>query len=72
MKKFMIVILLVLGFSFLYTANADTVQSTDLIARLPNGQTVVVQLDACYDPVTKRWGPCYVQTSVTCKVENTK
>ena len=30
----------------------------------PNGNNVTVTLDACYDPVTKRWEPCYVMEPV--------
>jgi hypothetical protein len=72
MKKFAIVILFILAFSFLYTLNAEPIPATSMEVNLPNGQTVVVELDACYDPVTKRWGPCYVQSQENCKSENTK
>lgn len=72
MKKFAIVILIMLAFSFLYTINAEPIPPTSLEVSLPNGQRVVVELDACYDPVTKRWEPCYVQAPSVCKAENVK
>jgi hypothetical protein len=36
---------------------------TEIKVKDVDGRMVTVYLDACYDPVTKHWGPCYVVSS---------
>lgn len=60
MKKTAFIILTIIGAMFLFnTAKAEEL-ITSLRVKDPNGDFVTVMLDACYDPVTKRWEPCYV------------
>lgn len=59
-----IVITLIATLFLMGSANCEEL-ITALTVKDPSGKTVEVMLDACYDPVTKRWGPCYV-VSPTC------
>lgn len=45
---------------------------TALVVKDPSGNEVTVMLDACYDPVTKRWEPCYVTQPQCLKLVNKK
>lgn len=56
---------------FAVAVNCQELQTTMRI-KDPTGEIVTVALDACYDPVTKHWGPCYVEFKENCKSKNNK
>jgi hypothetical protein len=55
---------------FIIPANCQELQTT-MRVKDSTGEIVTVTLDACYDPVTKSWGPCYILKS-SCSVNLNK
>lgn len=57
------IIVAIIGALFVCSTVTAGELATILRVKDPNGDMVTVMLDACYDPVTKRWEPCYVTQS---------
>ncbi len=72
MKKAIIIVSIMIGTLFLCSKVSAKEILTALEVKDPSGNTVTVMLDACWDPVYKRWEPCYVVQPTCLNIVNKK